>query len=82
MADSKRNANLGDADHPAAMARECAALATNDLLDCDCGEITLQMKIRILAERDNHTANATRKRNPHDSSAPVSDLGCEAQGGS
>ena len=34
----------------------CTATVTKDLLDCDCGQITRQMKIRILAERDQHAA--------------------------
>ena len=37
----------------------CAAKSTGDLLDCDCGYISTQHKIRLITERDEHDAHDT-----------------------
>lgn len=44
----------------------CAAEATGDLLDCDCGYVTLCMKVAILEMRDAHAAHTRNLVTKHE----------------
>lgn len=54
------------ADEHRTIYRRCAASATRDLLDCDCGYVTDHMKIHLLAILDEHTSHTIERGLDHE----------------